>query len=178
MDPTIDPAFLRGLTQRRLSRRDLIRYAGVGAGALSLSSILAACGVKSSGAAGSESPAGFDWIYEELGDVWLFSTSGGTDVCTPFVGGTPLLPVRRGELQAVHLGVDLQAFDVAVIMRGRQLDRGFDALEVNPHQLLIGEPARANRCLDFRDGLFYRIEAGGVNHRARRKRQSGEMFQN
>ena len=66
MDPTIDPAFLRGLTQRRLSRRDLIRYAGVGAGALSLSSILAACGVKSSGAAGSESPAAFDWASQSL----------------------------------------------------------------------------------------------------------------
>ncbi|TMK60671.1 MAG: spermidine/putrescine ABC transporter substrate-binding protein [Actinobacteria bacterium] len=66
MDPTIDPAFLRGLTQRRLSRRDLIRYAGVGAGALSLSSILAACGVKSSGAAGSQSAAGFDWASQSL----------------------------------------------------------------------------------------------------------------
>jgi len=66
VDPTIDPAFLRGLTQRRLSRRDLIRYAGVGAGALSLSSFLAACGVKSSGAAGSESPAGFDWASQTL----------------------------------------------------------------------------------------------------------------
>ena len=66
MDPTIDPAFLRGLTHRRLSRRDLIRYAGVGAGALSLSSILAACGVKSSGAAGSESPAGFDWASQTV----------------------------------------------------------------------------------------------------------------
>jgi len=66
VDPTIDPAFLRGLTQRRFSRRDLIRYAGVGAGALSLSSILAACGVKSSGAAGSESPAGFDWASQTV----------------------------------------------------------------------------------------------------------------
>ena len=66
MDPTIDPAFLRGLTQRRLSRRDLIRYAGVGAGALSLSSILAACAAKSSGAAGSESAAAFDWASQTL----------------------------------------------------------------------------------------------------------------
>ncbi len=66
MDPTIDPPFLRGLTQRRLSRRDLIRYAGLGAGTLSLSSILAACGVKSSGAAGSESAAAFDWASQTL----------------------------------------------------------------------------------------------------------------
>src|SRR5205085_1514085 len=40
------------------------------------------------------SPEGFRWIYDELGDdVWLFSTSGGTDVCTAFVGGVPTLPV-------------------------------------------------------------------------------------
>jgi acetoacetyl-CoA synthetase len=56
-------------------------------------------------------PEDFDWIYEQLGDVWLFSTSGGTDVCTAFVGGTPLLGVRRGELQAPALGVDVQAWD-------------------------------------------------------------------
>jgi len=39
------PAWIRGMTQRRVSRRDLFRYAGAGAGALGLSSILAACGV-------------------------------------------------------------------------------------------------------------------------------------
>ena len=34
------------------------------------------------------SPEGFDWIYEHLGaDTWLFSTCGGTDLCTAFVGG-------------------------------------------------------------------------------------------
>ena len=37
------------------------------------------------------SPEGFDWIYEHLGaDTWLFSTSGGTDLCTAFVGGVSL----------------------------------------------------------------------------------------
>ena len=40
------------------------------------------------------SPEGFAWIYDQLGaDTWLFSTSGGTDVCTAFVGGVPTLPV-------------------------------------------------------------------------------------
>jgi acetoacetyl-CoA synthetase len=58
------------------------------------------------------SPEGFAWVYQHLGsDTWLFSTSGGTDVCTAFVGGTPLLPVRRGELQARALGADVQAWD-------------------------------------------------------------------
>jgi acetoacetyl-CoA synthetase len=58
------------------------------------------------------SPEGFDWVYDELGpDVWLFSTSGGTDVCTAFVGGVPTLPVTRGELQARALGAKVEAWD-------------------------------------------------------------------
>ncbi|MDQ6842122.1 MAG: AMP-binding protein, partial [Actinomycetota bacterium] len=58
------------------------------------------------------SPEGFQWIYDELGkDTWLFSTSGGTDVCTAFVGGVPTLPVYLGELQARSLGASVQAWD-------------------------------------------------------------------
>jgi acetoacetyl-CoA synthetase len=56
-------------------------------------------------------PEGFDWVREKLGeDVWLFSTSGGTDVCTAFVGGVPTLPVYRGELQARALGAKVEAW--------------------------------------------------------------------
>ncbi|HWH45426.1 MAG TPA: acetoacetate--CoA ligase, partial [Thermoleophilaceae bacterium] len=58
------------------------------------------------------SPEGFEWVYEHVGrDTWLFSTSGGTDVCTAFVGGCPLLPVHRGELQARALGAKVEAWD-------------------------------------------------------------------
>ena len=58
------------------------------------------------------SPEGFDWVYEHLGaDTWLFSTSGGTDLCTAFVGGCALLPVYRGELQARALGAAVEAWD-------------------------------------------------------------------
>jgi acetoacetyl-CoA synthetase len=58
------------------------------------------------------SPEGFEWTYEHVGrDTWLFSTSGGTDVCTAFVGGVPLLPVYRGELQGRALGAKVEAFD-------------------------------------------------------------------
>ncbi len=57
-------------------------------------------------------PEGFDWIYEQLGsDTWLFSTSGGSDVCTAFVVGVPTLPVYEGELQARALGAKIEAFD-------------------------------------------------------------------
>ncbi|HEY5187851.1 MAG TPA: acetoacetate--CoA ligase, partial [Solirubrobacteraceae bacterium] len=58
------------------------------------------------------SPEGFSWIYEQLGsDTWLFSASGGTDMCTAFVGGVPVLPVYLGELQARSLGAAVAAWD-------------------------------------------------------------------
>ena len=57
-------------------------------------------------------PEGFEWIYEHVGaDTWLFSTSGGTDVCTAFVGGIPTMPVYRGELQGRSLGCAVEAWD-------------------------------------------------------------------
>ncbi|MDQ6606448.1 MAG: acetoacetate--CoA ligase [Actinomycetota bacterium] len=58
------------------------------------------------------SPEGFRWVYDQLGeDIWLFSTSGGTDMCTAFVGGVPTLPVYLGELQARCLGAAVEAWD-------------------------------------------------------------------
>jgi acetoacetyl-CoA synthetase len=58
------------------------------------------------------SPEGFSWVYDKLGeDTWLFSTSGGTDVCTAFVGGVPVLPVYRGELQGRSLGAKVESWD-------------------------------------------------------------------
>jgi len=60
------------------------------------------------------SDAGFDWVRDALGpDVWINSTSGGTDVCTSFVGGCPIAPARRGRIQAPLLGVAVAAFDEA-----------------------------------------------------------------
>jgi spermidine/putrescine transport system substrate-binding protein len=60
--PQIDPALLRGLTQRRMTRRDLFKAAGVGAGALSMASILAACASGgNSGSGASASSAAIDW---------------------------------------------------------------------------------------------------------------------
>ena len=57
-------------------------------------------------------PESFKWIYEHVGsEIWLFSTSGGTDVCTAFVGGCPLLPVYEGELQCRILGCAVESFD-------------------------------------------------------------------
>jgi acetoacetyl-CoA synthetase len=68
--------------------------------------------LRSVGSTGSPlSPDGFRWVYDRLGDVWLFSTSGGTDVCSAFVGGVPTLPVYEGELQARSLGAKVESFD-------------------------------------------------------------------
>jgi acetoacetyl-CoA synthetase len=69
--------------------------------------------LKAVGSTGSPlSPEGFDWIYQHLGrDTWLFSTSGGTDLCTAFVGGVVTLPVYRGEIQARALGAAVEAWD-------------------------------------------------------------------
>ena len=69
--------------------------------------------LRSIGSTGSPlAPEGFQWVYDQLGDgTWLFSMSGGTDVCSAFVGGVPTLPVYRGELQARHLGAKVEAFD-------------------------------------------------------------------
>jgi acetoacetyl-CoA synthetase len=69
--------------------------------------------LRSVGSTGSPlSPEGFQWVYDQVGeDTWLFSTSGGTDLCTAFVGGVPTLPVHLGELQARALGAKVEAWD-------------------------------------------------------------------
>lgn len=57
-------------------------------------------------------PEGFDWIYDNVSsDVWLCSMSGGTDVCTAFVGGCIMKPVYEGYIQCRGLGVAMHAFD-------------------------------------------------------------------
>lgn len=56
---------------------------------------------------------GFRWVYGSVGDVWLASMSGGTDIASVFVGGVPTLPVRVGRLQAPALGVNVQAWNEA-----------------------------------------------------------------
>lgn len=57
-------------------------------------------------------PQSFDYIYRDWkADLHLASISGGTDICACFVGGVPILPVRRGELQGAVLGMDLDALD-------------------------------------------------------------------
>ncbi len=57
-------------------------------------------------------PEGFAWVLDEVGgDVLVASVSGGTDLCTAFVGSCPLLPVHAGELQCRMLGARVEAYD-------------------------------------------------------------------
>jgi acetoacetyl-CoA synthetase len=61
-------------------------------------------------------PEGFAWVYDAVGrsgkaDLPLGSLSGGTDVCTGFVGPCVLLPVRAGVIQCRGLGAKVEAYD-------------------------------------------------------------------
>ena len=105
----------------RLAEEEKITYLGVGA------PYLMACrkaglkpgeqhdlkNLRAIGSTGSPlPPEGFTWVYDAIGaNLLLGSFSGGTDVCTGFVGPSPLLPVRSGIIPGRCLGADVRAFD-------------------------------------------------------------------
>ncbi len=64
------------------------------------------------GSTGAPLPAeGFRWVHEAVGaSVHLESLSGGTDVCTAFVGASPLTPVWEGEISCRALGAAVEAY--------------------------------------------------------------------
>ena len=68
--------------------------------------------VRGIGSTGAPLPAeGFRYVYEAISPtVHLQSVSGGTDVCTAFVGASPLVPVWEGELSCRHLGCAVEAY--------------------------------------------------------------------
>ncbi|GIW20962.1 MAG: acetoacetyl-CoA synthetase [Chloroflexota bacterium] len=67
------------------------------------------------GSTGAPLPAaGFEWVAEAVGrSIQLGSLSGGTDVCTGFVGPAPIVPVWPGEISCRMLGAKVEAFDEA-----------------------------------------------------------------
>ncbi len=57
-------------------------------------------------------PASFDYVYDAIAaDVQLSSITGGTDIISCFAGGNPVLPVRRGEIQCLGLGMAVEIYD-------------------------------------------------------------------
>ena len=70
-------------------------------------------GLKGIGSTGAPlSDDGFKWVYSHVKpDIHLGSYSGGTDLCTGFVGPVPILPVRIGEIQARTLGAQIEAYN-------------------------------------------------------------------
>jgi acetoacetyl-CoA synthetase len=72
-------------------------------------------GLKAVGSTGAPLPAeGFDWVYRAVGtQLQLQSLSGGTDVCTGFVGASPLHPVIEGVIACRCLGAKVEAYDPA-----------------------------------------------------------------
>jgi len=60
------------------------------------------------------SAAASEWVYDAVkSDVLLAPTSGGTDVCSGFVGGSSLTPVYAGEMSCRPLGVATESYDEA-----------------------------------------------------------------
>ena len=58
------------------------------------------------------SAAAATWAAHATGsDVQITSISGGTDVCTAFVGSSPVHPVRAGEMSCRMLGAKVEAWD-------------------------------------------------------------------
>jgi acetoacetyl-CoA synthetase len=60
------------------------------------------------------SPETFEWFYRCVKeDLWVTSQSGGTEICSGFVGAVPTLPVFAGEIQARMLGMDVHVWNEA-----------------------------------------------------------------
>jgi acetoacetyl-CoA synthetase len=87
--------------------------------------------LRSIGSTGSPLPAeGYAYLYNHVAsDLWLCSMSGGTDVCTAFVGGTLLKPVEIGKIQARTLGCSLYAYN----------DRG-ESVEGELGEMVVTQP--------------------------------------
>jgi acetoacetyl-CoA synthetase len=70
-------------------------------------------GLKSILSTGSPlAPASFDFVYRCIKrDLMLASIAGGTDLISCFVLGNPMLPVYRGEIQCIGLGMDVRILD-------------------------------------------------------------------
>jgi acetoacetyl-CoA synthetase len=100
-----DPGHPDLMTLWRMAEELRITYFGTSAVALTA--------LRTVGSTGSPLPAEwYRWVYEAVGkDLVLASLSGGTDVCTGFVGANRLLPVYSGEFACRCLGAAVASYD-------------------------------------------------------------------
>jgi acetoacetyl-CoA synthetase len=101
----------------RLAAEEGVTYFGTGAPYIiaSMRAELSPSGLEKLRGVGSTGsplpPEGFAWLYGVLPGVQLGSFSGGTDVCTGFVGAVPVLPIRAGVIPCRCLGALVESYD-------------------------------------------------------------------
>jgi spermidine/putrescine transport system substrate-binding protein len=100
----VDPTWLRGITMPRMSRRQLFRYAGAGVGALSLSSILAACGTPAEKKAATK-PGG-----EGTPEWWAAREKEGPGDTIQFTNWPAYIDLAGRDAQGNRIRPSLQAF--------------------------------------------------------------------
>jgi acetoacetyl-CoA synthetase len=115
-----NPGFPNLSTLWRMAEEEKLTYFGTSApflmacrkAGLSPKKEYALSSLRAVGSTGAPLPKeGFDWVYDAVkGDVLLASVSGGTDLCTAFLGSSPWHPVRAGELQCASLGAKVEAY--------------------------------------------------------------------
>jgi acetoacetyl-CoA synthetase len=110
----------------RITAQEAVTYFGVGApyllacakAGLAPGRDLDLSALRGLGSTGSPlPPEGYQWVYDQVKtDLILGSFSGGTDLCTGFVGPCPLLPVRSGVIAGRCLGAKVEAFEVGELV--------------------------------------------------------------
>jgi spermidine/putrescine transport system substrate-binding protein len=141
--PQIDPAWLRGATQRRFSRRDVLRYAGIGGGALAASSVLSACGVGGGKAEKTDEKSFWDgktqagelvfanwplYIDKAKGkhpSLDLFTERTGIKVT--YKEDIQEMPSFWGRIQPVLAAGQSTGYDLMVLTNGIYLDKALEA---------------------------------------------------
>lgn len=108
--PNLDLAWVRGMTMRRMSRRDLFKYTGTGLGAASLSALLAACGVKEEGGGGGEAGVGsLQWWKQQKVTGQVNFTNWPAYIDIQNVGGERTRPTIDKFTEATGIDVTYRA---------------------------------------------------------------------
>jgi acetoacetyl-CoA synthetase len=151
-----NPSFPDALELWRVADRLDVTFLGTSASHIMISAVrgldpaaeFAYSSLRSIGSTGSPLPAeGFEWLEAHVSArAHLSSVSGGTDVCSGFVAGSPLVATRAGEISAPMLGCRAVALDEA----GNEVVDQYGELCI-----LDPMPSMPVRFLDDEDGSRY-----------------------